>query len=155
MLSIHLGDYPGSIYDTKTYFRNSYLDSWFEDPMAAQIIKGVNGSELIGSHNIISKQLGSISPLELSGGVKTLLLVRNLPNMIFNASTCGDNRARWLLKIGKEQDVLVTLYHIMKFPWKRFEIRIDNDGRIVRNMQEFVGATNDFLDVEDATRMPH
>lgn len=26
MLSIHLGDYPGSIYDTKTYFRNSYLD---------------------------------------------------------------------------------------------------------------------------------
>lgn len=39
MLSIHLGDYPGSIYDTETYFRNSYLDSWFEDPMAAQIIK--------------------------------------------------------------------------------------------------------------------
>lgn len=27
MLSIHLGDYPGSIYDTETYFRNSYLDS--------------------------------------------------------------------------------------------------------------------------------
>ena len=36
MLSIHLGDYPGSIYDTETYFRN--LDSWFEDPMATQII---------------------------------------------------------------------------------------------------------------------
>ena len=155
MLSIHLGDYPGSIYDTKTYFRNSYLDSWFEDPMAAQIIKGVDGSELISSHNIISKQLGPISPLELSGGVKTLLLVRNLPNMVFNASTCGDNCARWLLKIGKEQDVLVTLYHIMKFPWKHFEIRIENDGRIVRNMQEFVGATNDFLDVDDTTRMPH
>lgn len=80
MLSIHLGDYPGSIYDTETYFRNSYLDSWFEDPMAAQIIKSVDGSELIGPHNIVSKQLGSITPLELSGGVKTLLLVRNLPN---------------------------------------------------------------------------
>ena len=118
MLSIHLGDYPGSIYDTKTYFRNSYLDSWFEDPMTAQMIKSVDGSELIGPHNIISKQLSSITPLELSGGVKTLLLVRNLPDMVFNASTCGDNCARWLLKIGKEQDVLVTLYHIMKFPWK-------------------------------------
>ena len=43
MLSIHLGDYPGSIYDTETYFRNSYLDSWFEDPMATQIIKSVDG----------------------------------------------------------------------------------------------------------------
>ena len=84
-----------------------------------------------------------------SGGAKTLLLVRNLPNMVFNASACGDNCARWLLKIGKEQDVLVTLYHIMKFPWKHFEIRIDNDGRIVKNMQEFVGATNDFLDVDE------
>ena len=83
MLSIHLGDYPGSIYDTETYFRNSYLDSWFEDPLAAQMIKGVDGSELIGPHNIISKQLGSITPLELSGGVKTLLLVRNLPSMAF------------------------------------------------------------------------
>ena len=79
----------------------------------------------------------------------TLLLVRNLPSMVFNASTCGDNCARWLLKIGKEQDVLVTLYHIMKFPWKSFEIRIENDGRIVRNMQEFVGPTNDFLDVDE------
>ena len=117
--------------------------------MAAQIIKSVDGSELIGPHNIVSKQLGSITPLELSGGVKTLLLVRNLPNMVFNASTCGDNCARWLLKIGKEQDVMVTLYHIMKFPWKSFEIRIENDDRIVRNMQEFVGATNDFLDVDE------
>lgn len=84
-----------------------------------------------------------------------MLLVRNLPDMVFNASTCGDNCARWLLKIGKEQDVLVTLYHIMKFPWKRFEIRIENDGRIVKNMQEFVGATNDFLDVDDTARVLH
>ena len=37
----------------------------------------------------------------------------------------------------------------MKFPWKNFEIRIENDDRIVRNMQEFVGATNDFLDVDE------
>lgn len=132
MLSIHLGDYPGSIYDTETYFRNSYLDSWFEDPMAAQIIKSVDGSELIGPHNIVSKQLGSITPLELSGGVKTLLLVRNLPNMVFNASTCGDNCARWLLKIGKKQDVLVTLYHIMKFP-----------GRILKSALKTITASSE------------
>ena len=48
----------------------------------------------------------------LSGGVKTLLLVRNLPNMVFNASTCGDNCARWLLKIGKEQDVFTAVFEL-------------------------------------------
>ena len=149
MLSIHLGDYPGSIYDTSTFFRNSYLDSWFDDPLAAKMIKSVDGSVLIGPHNIVSRQLGSITPLELSGGVKTLLLVRNMPERVFNASTCGDNCARWLLAIGKEQDVLVTMYHIMKFPWKRFQIRIDNDGRMVTNVREFVEATNDFLDVDE------
>lgn len=149
MLSIHLGDYPGSIYDTATYFKNVYLDSWFDDPMAAKIIKSVDGSELVGPHNIVSRQLGSITPLELSGGVKTLLLARNLPDEVFNASTCGDNCARWLLSIGKEQDVMVTLYHIMKFPGKKFSIRINNDGRMVSNMREFIEATNDFLDVDD------
>lgn len=148
MLTINLGDYPGSIYDTETYFRNAYLDSWFNDPLAAKIIKSVDGSELIGPHQIISKQLGSITPLELSGGVKTLLLVRNEPQKVFNASTCGDNCARWLLNIGKKQNVMITLYHIMKFPWKSFQIRINNDGRIVTNMAEFIEATNDFLDCD-------
>ena len=113
------------------------------------MIKSVDGSVLISPHIIVSRQLGSITPLELSGGVKTLLLVRNMPERVFNASTCGDNCARWLLAIGKEQDVLVTMYHIMKFPWKRFQIRIDNDGRMVTNMREFVEATNDFLDVDE------
>ncbi len=45
----------------------------------------------------------------------------------------------------QKQDVMVTLYHIMKFPGRALKIRIENDGRIVRNMQEFVGATNDFF----------
>ncbi len=68
-----------------------------------RLLKAWTDPRLIGPHNIVSKQLGSITPLELSGGVKTLLLVRNLPNMVFNASTCGDNCARWLLKIGKSR----------------------------------------------------
>ena len=30
---------------------------------------------------------------------KTLLLIYNQPEKIFNASTCGDNCAKWILKI--------------------------------------------------------
>jgi len=44
--------------------------------------------------------LGMITPLQLSGGVKTLLLIANgrMGKHGFNASTCGDNCAKWLLR---------------------------------------------------------
>ena len=62
---------------------------------------------------LIVRLLGVISPTSLSGGVKTLILIDNIPEMVFNASNCGDNCAAWLLKLGKEKDVTINLRHIM------------------------------------------
>ena len=36
-----------------------------------------------------------------------------MPDRVFNASTCGDNCARWLLAIGRKQDVTINLRHIL------------------------------------------
>lgn len=47
--------------------------------------------------------LGGITPRELSGGVKTLILIHRVPDKIFNASTCGDNCAKWILKREKRK----------------------------------------------------
>ena len=33
---------------------------------------------------------------------------------IFNASNCGDNCAAWLLKLGKDTDVMVNLRHLIR-----------------------------------------
>ena len=57
---------------------------------------------------IDSPVLGVIAPANLSGGVKTLILIDKIPEMVFNASNCGDNCAAWLLKIGSKQDVTVN-----------------------------------------------
>lgn len=59
--------------------------------------------------------LDSISPLQLSGGVKTLLLMRFDRKQIFNASTCGDNCAKWILDMAKDRKLVVNLYHVMDF----------------------------------------
>ena len=75
---------------------------------------------------------------KIAGGTKTLLLIKNLPEKIFNASTCGDNCAKYLLKIGKQADVTVNLHHIMDFGKGNFEIYIENTGSTVHNMPEFV-----------------
>ena len=84
--------------------------------------------------------LGVIQPTELSGGVKTLLLIKNCPNEVFNASTCGDNCARFILELAKEKDITINLRHIMDFGNAKFSAKILNDDSIVHGMDEFLFA---------------
>ena len=140
MLNIYFGDMPEAIYNTEVYFKNTYRDEWICDEFARNVIKGVDKSEVIDKHLIKSPVLGMIPPVMLSGGTKTLLLIKNCPDLVFNASTCGDNCAKWILRIAKEakEDITINLRHIMDFGSGTFEIRILNNGEIVRNMQEYV-----------------
>lgn len=52
--------------------------------------------------------MGKIVPTALSGGVKTLILMKNERSCIFNASTCGDNCAKWILKLSEMDDLTIT-----------------------------------------------
>ena len=140
MLNIYFGEMPEAIYNTSLYFNNTYLDHWITDDFAKKVIKAVDKSEVISARLIDSKALGPIPVTDLSGGTKTLLLIKNEPEKVFNASTCGDNCAKWILRIAKEakEDITINLRHIMDFGRGTFEIRILNNGEIVRNMQEYV-----------------
>ena len=53
---------------------------------------------------------------------------------IFLVSICGDNCAKWLLKIGEMKDVTINLRHMMKFGKRKFTIRILNNCVIAHNM---------------------
>lgn len=139
MLSIYLGNMDEAIYYPPVYFDNRYEDEWITDSRSVEIIKDVDKSDVEGAHLIESPVLGPISPKELSGGVKTILLMLfDDTNKIFNASACGDNCARWILKIGEEKDLTINLRHIMEFGDGEFEIKILNTGTIVHNMSEFI-----------------
>ena len=115
MLNIFYGDMPEAIYNTAVYFKNVYEDEWITDPLSREMIADVDKSVVLGSGIIDSPVLGKIPPLSLSGGLKTLMLIDHMPEQIFNASTCGDNCAKWLLKIGEEKDITVNLRHLMDF----------------------------------------
>lgn len=73
MLYIHFGDLEGSIYNTEKYFKNVYLSSWITDPLGIEIIRKVDGSEVLSGEAVRSRQLGVIPPTGISGGAKTLL----------------------------------------------------------------------------------
>lgn len=146
MLRVWFGEKENAIYNTSVFFKNRYQDEWITDPFAVKVIKDVDKSEVISASSIISPVLGNISPLQLSGGVKALLLMRNLPGKVFNASSCGDNCAQWILELGKEKDFTINLFHVMDFGKEPFEIRILNDRKlIVYNMQEFLDAGVKYL----------
>ena len=139
MLNIFLGDMPEAIYHPPTYFDNQYNDEWITDPFSMEMIRDVDKSEVISSRLIDSPLLGPISPKELSGGVKTLMLMAfDGSGRIFNVSVCGDNCAKWILKIGQKRDLTINLRHIMDFGDDPFEIKIANTGDVVHDMLSFV-----------------
>lgn len=104
MLKIYLGEMKGAIYHPPTYFDNCYEDEWLTTPLAKEMIRDVDRSEVISAHLIDSPVLGPIPPKDLSGGIKTLLLMAyDTDGKIFNASVCGDNCAKWILKLGEQR----------------------------------------------------
>ena len=145
MLSVFYGDMPEAIYNPVVFFKNSYTDDWIMDDLSVRMIKDVDKSDVIGPRVIDSPVLGGISPRELSGGVKTLIDIYKRPDKIFNASTCGDNCAKWLLEIGERQDVTINLRHLMDFGKGEFKIRVLNTGKIVKNMGDLVAEAGEFV----------
>ena len=138
MLNIFYGNMPEAIFNTAVYFKNTYEDSWITDEFAKEMILDVDKSEVLGNAVIDSPVLGKISPLALSGGVKTLILIKNEPNMVFNASTCGDNCAKWLLKMSENKEVTINLRHLMDFGENEFRIKVLNTNQTANNMEELV-----------------
>ncbi len=146
MLEIYLGEMKDAIYHPPTYFDNRYEDEWITNPLSVKMIKDVDQSEVIGSHLIESPVLGPISPKELSGGVKTLMLMAfEEDGRIFNASVCGDNCSKWILEIAGRKDLTINLRHIMDFGRERFEAKILNTGQIIHEMKEFVEIAGEFV----------
>ncbi|MEI3338559.1 MAG: DUF4869 domain-containing protein [Eubacterium sp.] len=146
MLSIYLGKMEEAIYYPPTYFDNRYEDEWITEELSIEMIKDVDHSVVVGTRLIDSPVLGPISTKELSGGVKTLILMAfDDSNKVFNASACGDNCAKWIFRIGERKDLTINLRHIMDFGTEQFEAIILNTGETVHNMAEFVDIAGQYV----------
>lgn len=140
MLKIVFGDIENSIYHPPTYFDNRYEDEWITDPLSMAMIRDIDQSTVIGAHLIESPVLGPISVKEISGGVKTLILMAfDETGKIFNASACGDNCTKWIVEIGKRKDLTINLHHVMDFSSiESFEALIVNTGKLVHSYNEYL-----------------
>lgn len=145
MLNIYYGNLENAVYNTSVYFDNTYLDSWFEQDFTKAVIKDIDKGEILGPNCINTKALGPIPPVKLAGGTKTLILIFNEPEKIFNASTCGDNCAKWILKLAKDRDVTINLHHSMDFGKRKFTAKVLNNNSIVHDMGELIEQAVQFV----------
>ena len=146
MLHVWLGDRTGEVYNPSGYFINQYEDEWITAQLSREMIKDVDQSEVISERIIDSPVLGPITPRELSGGVQTLMLMAyDDSGKVFHASACGDNCAKWILKIAEKKELTVTLHHIMDFGSGPFNIEIMNTKTVVHNIKEYVDIAVDFV----------
>lgn len=102
------------------------------------MIADVDKSEVLGTGVIDSPVLGKIAPERLSGGVKTLMLVKFMPDRVFNVSMCGNHCAKWLLKIAEHEERTVNLRNIMDFGDDPFSIHVLNTDQVVHSMRELL-----------------
>lgn len=146
MLNIILGNMDEAIYYPPVYFDNRYEDEWITEKLSMEMIKDVDKSVVVGPRLIDSPVLGPISVKELSGGVKTLILMAfDDSGRVFNASACGNNCAKWILHIAEKKELTINLRHIMNFGEGEFEARILNTGDVVHNMKEFIFVAGEYV----------
>lgn len=132
------------VFSPDTYFKYNFEEEWFEDKLVKEMVRDVDGSTVMSAHSIDSPVLGLIAPERLSGGVKALIIMYKEPNLIVNASACGDNCAKWILEIGRRQDITVRLGYEMEFE-EPFDIRIQNSGNVIHTYEAFL---REFQEVE-------
>ena len=138
MLHIIFGEIENVNYGPD-WFKTNYNPEWLKDPFVQEMIKAVDKSDYVDGIVINSPVLGQIPPERLSGGVQTLIMIYEKPEMIFDATSCGANCSEWLLKIGKKKDIIVNLNYLMKFNISNdFEVFIENENRLIIDIEDYV-----------------
>lgn len=72
--------------------------------------------------------------------MKVLILMLKDDSFIYNMSNCGDNCAKWILKIAEKKDLTVYLQHIM-----RFEGELKDALYPLKNTVIFIEENNEFV----------
>ena len=119
-----------------------------DNDFARKVLLDVEGTKVISNYVIETKYIGIVSSEKISGGVKALLLMKACPDIVINASRCGDNCAKWIQQIGREQDLTVTMYAQMEFS-NPFEAVCVNTGKKLNSVAEYDDAYIDWRIAEN------
>ena len=138
MLNIYFGEIEGAMHGP-SWFRFNFQEEWFGDPLVAEMMENIDKSHYKGGQLIESDVLGPIPPERLSGSLQTLICIYKRPDLMFNATSCGEDCAKWLLEIGRREDISVNLRYYMPFDdCGDFEVGIINEDKKINNTHDYL-----------------
>ena len=133
-------DFGGTVYDClghPTYVFDTYMkDSWFEDPTVKQIVKDIDGADVISAYAMTHPVYKAINYTMLSSTCRSLILMYELKDKVVNATYCGDNGADWILRIAKMQDLKIVLNYVPFFS-RDFEAIIANGNEHISTRKAY------------------
>ena len=142
MLNIFLGESEKCVINPPMYFDLYGKAEWLNDPLAKEMILDIDKTEVKSPFEILSPVFGYIHFKQLSGGVKTLLLLAFLEReKRFDITVCGENCAKWIEHIGELKDITVDLKYCMRFT-DNIHAKILNTGHEIHSFAEFLKEYN-------------
>ena len=107
----------------KLFFSGYFKKKWLLDITVQQMIKDIDRTDIVMIRNqpiIMSPVLGNITPDELSGGVKGIILMFMLDNIDFipyyKTSIFGDNCFPCILKVAEKKDIYMYVNSPFELP---------------------------------------
>jgi hypothetical protein len=119
-----------------------YEHEWFDDPFVKKMVLDVDKTEIM-SYKLAYDYTGlPMNAMDISGGVKSLIIMYKRPNLLINGNSMGDNCAKWIIEIGKMQNCYMILSYGMAFnedvtSLDEFKCTILNNGKTITTIREF------------------
>ncbi|GHU56571.1 hypothetical protein AGMMS49975_20120 [Clostridia bacterium] len=148
MLYLHFGTTKETLFRSSEYFDWNFQSEWLENPLVKEIISDIDKSTVIGGRVIDSPVLVMITPRELAGGTKVLILILFEDGDYYWSSDMGDNCCKWILRISEIKDVHLSLIHMMLFPedFSTPMTFVDVDNLVVDNYDKYIDVLGDNWD---------
>lgn len=136
MLNIYFGNMKGALYPAGAYFDNWVDAECILEEFSKEVIKDIDKSKVISKDVIVSDVVGTIGYKDLSGSVKSLLVMMHT-NEVVDLASMGDNCLKYVSRIAMNKDLTVSTdsYRGIEFI-EGLEVRILNDNSVVRNNEE-------------------
>lgn len=102
---------PSSVMvDCRNFFSRVKQDSWFEEEFVINLIKEIDGAEVVQGC-ILRDRFGKVIPADyLSTGSKVMICILKFPEKIFNLTQMGNNVLPFLIKLCAKEDRTVICY---------------------------------------------
>lgn len=108
MLNFYIGHLDNEVIKIDSRFKAQFKRINLLTDFSRRVVAGVDKSEVHSENIIISPVLGYVTPLELSGGVKLLLLLM-YNDIITEFNYFGENCYKYIAEIARVKDVTLCV----------------------------------------------